>query len=277
MNYTYNIIKEYKYQLILIYIYMSICQLLYLAGPYVLGKMIDGLLVKEYFWMGCFIVIAAFENIFTYKRMIYDTKIYTTIYNNIVLKYLKNNENTNPSTKIARIELSSDIINFLENDIHFFIYAIITIVGTLFFIFIQNPLTAFIVLSATIPIFIIVCFFYKKIKQCTIVSNNAYENKVEILTQNNFELIESFYKRRKKIHTHRSTIQGKNLASLNITKTSFLILGIVVFTHSSINLSLGQSVSMYTYINQFLISLMSIPMGVETFTRIKDIISRIKE
>ena len=60
---------------------------------------------------------------------------------------------------------------------------------------------------------------YKKIKQCTIVSNNAYEKKIEILSQDNFNLIESFYKRRKKIHTYRSTLQGKNWVSLNATKT----------------------------------------------------------
>ena len=55
MKYIYNIAKEYKYELILIYFYMFVAQFLFLLEPYVLGKMIDGLLKKEYFWTYFFI------------------------------------------------------------------------------------------------------------------------------------------------------------------------------------------------------------------------------
>ena len=64
--------------------------------------------------------------------------------------------------------------------------------------------------------------------------------------------------------------------SLNVVKTIFLVFAVISFTASG-NISQGQAVSMYAYINQFLSSLMSIPVGVETFTRMKDIINRIKE
>ena len=116
MKYIYNIAKEYKYELILIYFYMFVAQFLFLLEPYVLGKMIDGLLKKEYFWTYCFIGIAIFENFFIYKRMVFDTKIYTKIYNGIVLKYLKRERDSDTSSKIARTELSNHLINFLENE-----------------------------------------------------------------------------------------------------------------------------------------------------------------
>ena len=64
MKYILSVAKEYKYQLLLIYFYMFVAQLLFLLEPYVLGKMIDGLIKKEYFWLSCFLVIALFENIF---------------------------------------------------------------------------------------------------------------------------------------------------------------------------------------------------------------------
>ena len=53
----------------------------------------------------------------------------------------------------------------------------------------------------------------------------------------------------------------------------FLIIALIAFTHST-KITQGQAVSMYSYINQFLISLMSIPVGVETFTRIGVSITR---
>ena len=255
---------------------MFVAQFLFLLEPYVLGKMIDGLIEKQYFWLFCFLGIAIFENIFIYRRMIYDTKIYTTIYNNLVLKYLKRDTDSDPSTRIARTELSNNIINFLESDVHYYIYAVLSVIGTLFFIFLQNPLTGFIVLSCILPICVIVYIFYKKIAQCTEVGNNHYEQKIQILSENKEENVETFFKRRRKILIYGSTLQGKNWTSLNATKNLFLIISLIAFTHTT-KITQGQAVSMYSYIHQFLISLMSIPIGVETFTRMRDVINRIKE
>lgn len=255
---------------------MFVAQLLFLVEPYVLGKMIDGLLKREYYWLACFLGIAIFENIFIYRRMIYDTKVYTTIYNDIVLKYLKRDTSSDPSKRIARTEMSNNIINFLENDVHYYIYAILSVVGTLFFIFLQNPITGFVVLACVLPICVIVYIFYKKIAQFTQIAHDQYEKKVDILTENNEYLVESFFKRRRKVLIYGSTLQGKNWTSLNVTKTAFLVVALIVFT-SNIKITQGDAVSMYAYINQFLISLMSIPVGVETFTRMKDVINRIKE
>jgi hypothetical protein len=277
MTYIYNIFKQYKYSLLLIYLYMFIAQMLFLVEPYILGKMIDGLLNKEYFWLYCFIGIAAFENIFIYKRMVFDTKIYTKIYNDIVFKYLKKEKYVNSSSTMARIEMSSDIINFLENEVHYYIYAIISIIGTLFFIFLENPMTGFAVLSCVLPICCIVYMLYKKIEQSTRLKHTHVEQKIAILIEGNKVKIDTFFKRRRKILIYTSTLQGKNWTSLNITKTTFLIFALIVFTSTGVNLSQGDTVAMYAYINQFVMSLMSIPMGVEIFTRMRDVISRIKE
>lgn len=277
MKYIYNIAKEYKYELILIYFYMFVAQFLFLLEPYVLGKMIDGLLKKEYFWTYCFIGIAIFENFFIYKRMVFDTKIYTKIYNGIVLKYLKRERDSDTSSKIARTELSNHLINFLENEMHYYIMAVITVIGSLFFIFLENPIVGFVVLSSIVPICLIVYSLYKKIAQGTKVAHSHYEQKISILTEGDDTRIETFFNRRRKILIYQSTIQGKNWTALNLTKGTFVILSIIIFTHSSVSLSQGQAVSMYAYVNQFLMSIMSIPIGVEMFTRLKDIVNRIKE
>lgn len=276
MKYIISIASKYKLELLMIYGYMVIAQLLFLVEPYVLGKMIDGLIKKKYEWTLAFTGIILFENIFIYRRMVLDTKIYTKIYNDIVLRYLKRDNSSDPSTRIARTEMSNNIINFLENDVHYYIYSILSVIGTLFFIFLQNPLTAFVVLSCTIPISVIVYTFYKKIAQYTQVAHDHYEQKVQILSDNDEIVVDTFFKRRRRILISGSTLQGKNWTALNSTKSIFLIISLIVLT-SQTKITQGQTVSIYAYINQFLISLMSIPIGVETFTRMKDVISRIKE
>jgi len=63
---------------------------------------------------------------------------------------------------------------------------------------------------------------------------------------------------------------------LNTTKSIFLVLALIVFTNFNFNMTQGEAVAMYAYINQFLISLMSFPVAMEIFARIKDVINRIK-
>ena len=275
MKYILTIFKEHKYQLLLIYFYLFVAQSLILLEPYVLGKMIDGLLNKQYMWMFTFLGIVLIENILIFRRMVYDTKIYTKIYNNIVLKYLKREKHSNHSSKIARTELSNNIINFLESDVHFYIYAILTLIGSLAFIFMNSAITGLIVIASIAPICTIVYFLYKKIAQSTRITHDHYERKIEILSDNDDVKVETFFKRRRKILIYGSTLQGKNWTALNSIKSIFLVIALVVFTHNS-KISQGETVSMYAYINQFLISLMSIPISIETFTRMKDVIGRIK-
>jgi ABC-type bacteriocin/lantibiotic exporter with double-glycine peptidase domain len=276
MNYITLTIKKYRYSLAIIYIYIFIAQLIFLAEPFILGKMIDGLLAKEYYWLFVFLAMELIANVFIYKRMVFDTKIYVKMYNELIFQYLDRDKNSNTSEKLARTDLANSIINFLEWDIHYYIYSIITLVGTLCFIFIEHIPTGFIVVGCSIPVIFIVVKFYKKIAQGTRVANTHYEQKMAIMETDNSEKIETFFKRRARVIIAQSTLQGKNWISLNMTKTIFLALALVVFTSDAINLSHGQAISIYSYITQFLSSLMSIPVGMETFTRVKDILKRIK-
>ena len=129
MNYIINVIKQYKASLLLIYFYVFAVQLLFLAEPYVLGKMIDGLLVKNYNWTIVFVLVLFAGNVFTYKRMVFDTKVYTKIYNDLVFNYLDHDTDSDTSVKNARTEMANNIINFLENDIAYYIMSVITEIG----------------------------------------------------------------------------------------------------------------------------------------------------
>jgi hypothetical protein len=276
MNYIISVIKEFKNSLLLIYFYVFVVQLVFLAEPYVLGKTIDGLLVKDYNWLIAFIGLILAGNLFTYKQMVFDTKVYTQIYNKLIFAYLDHDKDSSTSTKIARTDMANNIVNFLEGDISYYIMSIISATGSLCFIFAQNTTAGFIAAACILPVIFIVRSFYKKIAQGTRVSNSLYEQKASAMHSGDINMIHTFFLRRRRVIIAQSTIQGKNWTSLQMSRGFFLIMALVVFTHDSIGLTQGQAVSMYSYIFQFLISLMSIPVGMETFTRMKDVISRIK-
>jgi hypothetical protein len=210
-----------------------------------------------------------------YKRMVYDTKVYTKIYNEIVLRFV-NNKNVSNSAKIARTDMANQLIDFIEHYAHFYISTLITILGSLYFIFYQNHYVGMIVLFCILPISLIVIKFYKKIKQATVVGHNHYENKVDIINRGNESEIDTFFKRRRRVLIFSSTIQGKNWTLINSTKSLFLILALICLSKTSINLTEGEMISSYAYINNFLIALVSIPVSAESFSRLKDVLERIK-
>lgn len=275
MKNIHTIIKRYKWKIALIYLYVIIAQGLYLVEPYVLGKTIDGLLVSNYTYI--FILLGVFlaENFFMYRRMLYDTKVYVDIYNEIVFDYLNRDKYSDSSAKIARTDMAHNIISFLEGDLQYFIMALMSIIGCIYFIFLGSWMTGFVVILCIPPIVYIVSIFWKKIAKGTRIGNSHYEQKIGIMSKNRWDEINTFYKRRKRVIIAQSTLQGKHWASLNTVKSIFLVLAVIVFTSQG-GLSQGEAVAMYAYINQFLNSLMSVPIGVETFTRIRDVIKRIE-
>jgi len=273
MKKIYNIFKEYKYKLLLIYFFMLLTELSIIIQPYLLGKSIDGLLGGTWLWIILLFISYFISNIFNYKRMVYDTKVYTQIYNDIVLRFLKIN-NDPDSVKVARTDMAHDIVGVLEGYVHYYIATIITIFGSIGFIYITNWKVGLLVTLALIVIIFTVLVFYKKIRQSINVRNNHYENKVTAI-QNGYDTSVSFFNRRRKLEIFESTLQGKNWFFVGIIKSIFLVFSIILLIKTSNSITTGSVVTIYSYVNNFLISLMSVPVAFEMYSRLTNIIKRI--
>lgn len=273
MKKMYNLFKEYKYKLLLIYFFMLLTELSIIIQPYLLGRSIDGLVGGSWLWIILLFISYCISNLFNYKRMVYDTKVYTQIYNDIVLRFLKIN-NKPDSIKVARTDMSHDIVGVLEGYVHYYIATIITIFGSIGFIYITNWKVGLLITLALIVIIFAVLVFYKKIRQGINVRNNHYENKVTAI-QNGYDTSVSFFKRRRKLEIFESTLQGKNWFSVDMIKSIFLILSIILLITTSNNITTGSVVTIYSYVNNFLNSLMSIPVAFEMYSRLTNIIKRI--
>ncbi len=273
MNKLYQIFKEHKYKLITIYLFMLFTELSIISQPFLLGKTVDDLIGGNFFWV-IFLALSYFiSNLFTYKRMVYDTKVYTQIYNNIVISFLKKT-NIDNSKKIARTEMASDIVHVLEGYVHYYIATIITIFGSIGFIYSQNWRVGILITTALIFIVLGVLFYYKKIRQSINVKNNHYENKVSAI-QESYKSSVSFFNRKRKLEIFESTLQGKNWFLAGTIKNIFLLLAIIILIKTSNNITAGSIITTYTYISSFLISLMSIPVTFEMYSRLNNIIKRL--
>jgi len=273
MNKIYQIFKEYKCKLLLIYFFMLVTELSMISQPFLLGKSIDGLINGGWFWIILLFLSYSISSLVNYKRMVYDTKVYTQIYNDIVLRFLKTN-NKSDSVKIARADMAHDVVGVLEGYVHYYIATIITIFGSIGFIYLSNWRVGLLVTLALIVIILAVLIYYKKIRQSIDVKNNNYENKVTAI-QNGYDTSVSFFNRKRKLEIFESTLQGKNWFLVGMIKSIFLVLSIILLITTSNNMTAGNVVTIYSYVNNFLISLMSIPVAFEMFSRLNNIIKRI--
>jgi hypothetical protein len=273
MNKIYAIFKTYKYKLSLIYLFMLFTELSILTQPYLLGNAIDGLIKGSWVWVIFLGLSYLISNFFNYKRMVYDTKVYTKIYNDIVFKFLKNNE-LNHSTKVARTDMAYDVVHVLEGYVHYYIATIVTVVGSIFFIYTQNFNVGVLISFALLVILLSVLIFYKKIRQAIRVRNNHYENKVVSIGLG-FNNSISFFNRKRRLDIYESTLQGKNWFLVGVIKSLFLLLSIILLITTSNNVTVGGVITIYSYVNNFLISLLSVPVAFEMYSRLSDIIKRL--
>jgi len=273
MNKIFEIFKEHKKQLCWIYLFMLLTELANLSTPFLLGKSIDGLIGGSWFWV-IFLGMSYFlSNFFNYKRMVYDTKVYTKIYNSIVFRFLKKKDH-DTSTKIARTDMAHEIVHVLEGYVHYYIATIVTILGSIGFIYSENWQVGLLVTTAFALILGAVSILYKKIKQVIKVRNNHFEKKSDAI-QEGFISSVSFFNRRRKLEIYESTLQGKNWFLIGFIKNLFLLLSVILLVKTTDNITIGSVVTVYSYVNNFLISLLSVPVAVEMYSRLSDILKRI--
>ena len=273
MNKLIGIFKQYKTQLTWIYLFMLLTELSILSTPFLLGKSIDGLIAGNWYWIVLLGISYFLSNFFNYKRMVYDTKVYTTIYNDIALKFLKKDD-VDVSTKIARTGMAHEIVNVLEGYVHYYIATIVTIIGSFIFIFSENWQVGVLVSVSIIFIVSSVFILYKKIKQGIVIANNHYETQAKSI-ECGYASSESFFNRRRKIEICQSTIQGKNWFLINGIKYVFLILSIILLITTTKDITIGSVITVYSYVNNFLIALLSAPVAIEMFLRISDVLKRL--
>ena len=127
---------------------------------------------------------------------------------------------------------------------------------------------------AAILIVISVKILYKKIRQAIIIRNNHYENKAEAIHGGYHRSI-SFFNRRRKLEIFESTLQGKNWFLVGAIKNFFLFLSIILLVTTTEYITIGSVITVYSYVNNFLISLLSVPVAVEMYSRLSDILKRI--
>jgi ABC-type multidrug transport system fused ATPase/permease subunit len=149
-----------------------------------------------------------------------------------------------------------------------------TVLSSIGFIYSENWKVGGLVTFAMILIVVAGMVYYKKIQQSIRVRNNHNEKKTNSLEEG-YEQSISFFKRMRKLDIYNSTIQGKNWFLIGLIKNIFLFISIILLVLTAKDITIGSIITVYSYVNNFLISLLSVPVAIEMYTRLSDVLKRI--
>ncbi len=247
--------------------------------PAAAGLLVDGFIEKK--MSGLWFFIAAY--IFWYGtamiRRVYDTKVFTEIYNAISIKTIVHHQeqNIDSGTINARIELLKQMVNFFEVDLPFLMNNLIQMFGAFFLLYFYDPKVMIVCLVVILPSFAINYFFGKKMRTVATSVNNQYEKQMDMIQSKADELsLKSYFGSIRILNIRKSNLEAWNFGFLEIFVLIMIISSLYMICQNP-NLKHGDIVAIYGYITRFAYSFDFIPYLTSKLSVIRDIEERLKE
>lgn len=275
MRRIFDVFKKHKWRIILVYLICITADTLWAFEPYILGKMLDGIIGRTYNWVYIFICINMIFIIIGYIRRVVDTKVFSRMYNTLVFDFVERHvDKTEPSKMVARIEMSKSLIDFLENVIPHFLTVVYAVGGSLIAIMFINSVSAMIVGLIMVPTIIIMRYFYFKSQKMANVNNSNFELNVSKIESKNVSVIRDYFIRRRRILIMDSTLNAKNVFASDLLSLIFVVISLIYYV-SNVHCTVGDATAFYGYINRFVYSLGAIPYFIWNWNQIKNISERL--
>ena len=272
------VILPHKGRLAVTYTLFTFEMLGSLLRPYFLGEAVNDL--QEGSFNGLYLLLGAHAAwmLIGMVRQMYDTRTYTMIYNDIVLRLLRRHrETTEVSVLSARSTLAREFSEFLEYDVVYIVEAGYNILGSLFMLYFYEPSVLMICAAVLVPVVFISRRYGRAMGRVTRFRNDELEHQVDVISSRDETRIQSHYGKLRSWQIRLSDMQAWNFGFMEITV--MIVLGsALVLSHQQTGgegMWAGDIVGIYSYILKFLSGLDTIPYSVEKVAILRDIIRRL--
>jgi ABC-type multidrug transport system fused ATPase/permease subunit len=247
--------------------------------PAASGLLIDGFIAKKMDGLWFFIAAYVFWYGTAMIRRVYDTKVFTKIYNDVSIKTIVHHqeENIDSGTINARIELLKQMVNFFEVDMPFLMNNLIQMFGAFVLLYFYDPKVMVVCLVVILPSFAINYFFGKKMLSVATEVNDKYEQQLEMIqSKANESSLVSYFNIVRKLNIRKSNLEAWNFGILEIFVLLMIIASLYMICQNPL-LKHGDIVAIYGYITRFAYSFDFIPHLTAKLSVVKDIENRLKE
>src|SRR5262249_21219998 len=176
-------IRPFRWRIGLTYALTVIEDLLELAYPWATGLAINGLLAHDYRMIAPVMIAWVLHAAIGCGRQMYDTRLYTTVYNTIVIETVlrQRQAGIEPTKVAARSAMSREFVTFFEKDMPVLINTLVSIVGSAAILFWYDLLIGAICALLFIPVAILNRFYMRRSLMLNEGLNNQLEHEVRVV------------------------------------------------------------------------------------------------
>lgn len=241
--------------------------------PFVIGIAINDYLEGSYRGLTLFGLLGIATLVLMTVRRLYDTRLYSKIYEQIGLASTK--QNTQLSTKTARLNMLREIVEFFEHSMPELINSFAVLFGSLFFLaFLSTK-----VFIASLIVSLLIVFIYglstKRTLHYNHELNDEFEKQVDIVRSS-----DTAKTRHHILRLNKWTIKLSDIETMNFGLTWVLVICLQLFAivvSANEVVAYGTILSIVLYVFEFTETSVQIPYSWQEYLRLKDIFERVRK
>lgn len=242
--------------------------------PLFIGFAIDGLMAREFGSLYLLCAILVLLLIVATGRRVYDTRAYGTIRVQLGAELADRNASLPVSSLSARVHMARELVDFLETELPDIMTALLQLVIAVIVLGVFHWVLAATAVGAAIAMLAIYGLFHRRFFRLNRALNSQAEKEVSLLERRN-------------PMAFRSHLQALRKFTVNLSDTEALVYGVIFFVLLAVivfNLgyaalvlaaSAGTMFSIVTYSWDFVNGAVSVPMALQSWSRLSEIIARI--
>jgi ABC-type multidrug transport system fused ATPase/permease subunit len=270
-------IRPFRWRIGLTYFLTFVEDLLELSYPWATGLAINGLLDHDY-RLALPIIIAWFaRSAIGLFRQMYDTRVYTRIYNAIVEDTILRQRRAGfkPTQVAARSAMSRDFVTFFEKDVPVVVTAIIGIVGSAAILFWYDLVIGAVTALLFIPAYVVNRIYIRVTLRLNEGLNNQLEQEVHAIEKAEPGLIRKHFEELRCWRIRLSDAEAYNWTVIEVLSIIVFIAVLVRATYLP-ETDTGDIFAILVYVWRLMENLDHVPQILQQLTRLHDIRKRIE-
>jgi ABC-type multidrug transport system fused ATPase/permease subunit len=268
----------YRGRIVITYVLFNLENLVRLAQPLVLCWAINDLLHASYRGLLLFTVQHLLHLLLGGARRMYDVRAFTQIYADIAtaLIHKQRQHGVETSAVAARSVLSRDLVDFFERDVPTVLAAVYSVIGALIMLLWYDWLIAPMCLAMLVPLGLINRIYSRQTLVLTGRLHDRLEREVDVIERARPRGLRKHFGLLSRLHIMLTDCEAINFGLMEAFILGLISLTLIRSCHMP-DTDAGSIFAVFRYVLIFVMGLDGVPMLVRQFSRLRDIIARLRE
>jgi hypothetical protein len=270
-------LRAFRWRISLTYALTFIEDLLELSYPWATGLAIDGLLEDNFAMTAPIIAAWALRSAIGCFRQMYDTRLYTDVYNCIVTDTIlrQRGAGVEATSVAARSAMSREFVTFFEKDVPVVVTSVIGILGSAVILFYYDFVIGAITASLFLPVYVMNRGYMRRSLAFNVGLNNQLEREVQVIEDADEGAIRHHFEEVRGWRVKLSDAEAFNWTTIEVLSILVFIFVLVRATYLPTT-ETGDIFAILVYVWRLMENLDNVPQIVQQVTRLQDIGKRIE-